>query len=343
MASRLNTILASPFGDDRDPRGFWLLLLEHIEQMRVRGLAAATIRVRVAYVKSFALWCLDRDLMQPAHVTKPILESYQRYLFRYRKACGEPLSWRSQNMHIAQVNQFFRYLVKYNHLPFNPASELELPKQPKSLPKAILSPDEVERILAEPDTTTALGLRDRAILELLYSSGIRRAELCRLQLEQIDVDRRSLFVHKGKGQKDRYVPVGLRALTWVARYVADARERLLLDHKERTLFLTKDGEPLNPDTLTEYARRYIRSAGVDKSGACHIFRHTMATLMHENGADIRYIQAILGHERLETTQIYTQTSLRKLLEIHRQTHPAEKPEEEPEPGVSGCNRSELPK
>ncbi len=330
MSSNLNTVLASPFGDDSDPRGFWLLLLDHVEHLQVRNFAADTVRIRANYVRAFALWCLDRDLTQPALITKPILESYQRYLFRYRKDNDQPLSWRSQNMHLAQVNQFFRYLVKFNHLPFNPASEIELPKQPKSLPKAILSPDEVERILAEPDATTTLGLRDRAILEVFYSSGIRRAELCRLRLEHIDVDRQTIFIKDGKGQKDRYVPVGLRALLWIARYVENAREKLLLDQKEPTLFLTKDGKPINPDSLTEYARKYVKAAGVDKPGACHIFRHTMATLMHENGADIRYIQAILGHERLETTQIYTRTSLRKLLEVHGATHPAERPDEDSE-------------
>ncbi|MCO8124100.1 site-specific tyrosine recombinase XerC [Stieleria sp. TO1_6] len=331
MSSNLNTVLATPFGDDSDPRGFWLLLLEHVEHLQVRNFAADTIRIRANYVRAFALWCLERDLTQPANVTKPILESYQRYLYRYRKENDQPLSWRSQNLHLAQVNQFFRYLVKYNHLPFNPASELELPKQPKSLPKAILSPDEVERILAEPDATTTLGLRDRAILEVFYSSGIRRAELCRLRLEHIDVDRQTIFIKDGKGQKDRYVPVGLRALLWIARYVENARDKLLLDQKEPTLFLTRDGKPLNPDSLTEYARKYIQSSGIEKSGACHIFRHTMATLMHENGADIRYIQAILGHERLETTQIYTRTSLRKLLEVHGQTHPAERPDDDSAP------------
>lgn len=330
MSSNLNTVLANSFGDDSDPRGFWLLLLDHVEHLKVRNYASDTIRIRANYVRAFARWCLDRDLSQPGLITKPILESYQRHLFRYRKENDQPLSWRSQTMHLAQVNQFFRYLVKMNHLPFNPASEIELPKQPKSLPKAILSPDEVERILAEPDATTTLGLRDRAILETFYSCGIRRAELCRLRLDNIDVERKAIFINNGKGQKDRYVPVGLRALLWIARYIESSRDKLLLDQKEPTLFLTKDGKPLNPDSLTEYARKYVQSSGVEKQGACHIFRHTMATLMLENGADIRYIQAILGHERLETTQIYTRTSLRKLLEVHSATHPAEKPDEEAE-------------
>ena len=102
----------------------------------------------------------------------------------------------------------------------------------------------------------------------------------------------------------------MRALVWIARYVEQARDKLLLDEKERTLFVTNQGEPLNPDSLTEYARRYIQSAGINKPGACHIFRHTMATLMHDNGADLTAIQIILGHEKSDTTQIYARTSLR---------------------------------
>jgi integrase/recombinase XerD len=111
--------------------------------------------------------------------------------------------------------------------------------------------------------------------------------------------------------------------------VQQARPQLSLDLTEQTLFLTVDGTPIHPDSLTEYGRRYLKGAGVEKPGACHIFRHTMATLMHDNGADIRTIQAILGHESLDTTQIYTRVGLKKLLETHSQTHPAERPTEPP--------------
>ena len=123
------------------------------------------------------------------------------------------------------------------------------------------------------------------------------------------------------------MPIGIRALTWIARYVEQAREKLCVDPNEQTLFLTVEGKPLQPDSLTEYASRYIKQSGVNKSGACHIFRHSMATAMHDGGADIRTIQAILGHERLDTTQIYTRVGLKKLLETHARTHPAERPDE----------------
>ena len=317
-----------PFGDADNATGFYQLLREHLTWLEIHNFSPSTVRTRATYVRAFALWCLQRDLMTPAVITKAMLEAFQRYLFRYRKHDGKPLAWSSQNLHLKEVRQFFAWLAKQNFIPFSPAAELVLPKLPKALPKAILTIDEVERILQQPETTTALGLRDRAMFEILYSTGIRRAEVCGLMLDHIHVDRQALFVHLGKGQKDRYVPIGLRALNWIARYIEHARDQLCTDRSERTLFLTVDGEPLKPDSLTEYGRRYIERAGVAKPGACHIFRHTMATLMHDAGADIRVIQAILGHAKLDTTQIYTQVSMKKLLDTHSQTHPAERPDKD---------------
>ena len=322
--NRIPTV--KPFGNIEDPRGFYQLLQAHVSWLAVHNFSKTTLEKRALYVKTFALWCLDCDLTSPQVITKPILEAFQRHLFSYRKSDGKPLAWSSQHLHLKELKQFFSWLAKQNYIPFSPATEIELPKQPKTLPKSILSVDEVERILQQPDITTPLGVRDRAIFEVLYSTGIRRAEVCALHIDHIHVDRQVLFVHQGKGQRDRYVPIGLRALLWIARYVESAREQLALDSKERTLFLTLLGSPLNPDSLTEYGRRYIKSANIEKPGACHIFRHTMATLMHDGGADIRTIQAILGHSKLDTTQIYTQVSLKKLLDTHRKTHPAEQPD-----------------
>ncbi len=216
-----------PFGDATDPRGFWLLLQAHTTWLQVHNYSQATIKKRAVYVRSFALWCLERDLLQPRVITKPIIESFQRSLFRHRKKNGQPLAWSGQHLHLKEVRTFFAWLTKLNHIPFNPAAEIELPKQPKTLPKAILTADEVEQVLSQPDATTPLGLRDRAILETFYSTGIRRAEMCALKLDDIQVDRKALFVNQGKGNKDRYVPIGMRALVWIARYVEQARDKLL--------------------------------------------------------------------------------------------------------------------
>ncbi|MGH8241662.1 MAG: tyrosine-type recombinase/integrase, partial [Steroidobacteraceae bacterium] len=158
------------------------------------------------------------------------------------------------------------------------------------------------------------------ILETLYSTGMRRRELMGLSLFDLDRERGTVMIRQGKGKKDRMIPIGERAVRWIDRYQNEVRPGFVVrDHA--TLFLTHTGEPFTPNRLTQLVREYIRAADLGKSGSCHLFRHTMATLMLENGADIRYIQAMLGHAELSTTQIYTQVSIRKLKEIHSATHP----------------------
>ncbi|HXO34177.1 MAG TPA: tyrosine-type recombinase/integrase, partial [Candidatus Acidoferrales bacterium] len=194
----------------------------------------------------------------------------------------------------------------------------------KRLPKTILSADEVERVLVVPDIVTPVGLRDRAMLETFYSTGIRRKELRRLELYDVDRERATLTIRQGKGKKDRMIPIGERALAWVEKYLRESRPQLAVGPDDATLFLTQYGEPFHLDALSNLARDYIAQANLGKSGSCHTFRHTMATLMLEGGADIRYIQQMLGHADLSTTEIYTHVAIRKLQQIHAATHPGAK-------------------
>ena len=209
-------------------------------------------------------------------------------------------------------------MAREHYILHNPASELELPRTGFRLPKAVLSIEEVERVLAQPDIHDVLGLRDRAILETLYSTGMRRLELANLKLHDLDLERGTIFINQGKGQKDRMIPIGERAAQWVAKYLEARQDAVSSD----TVFLSNAGEPFSLDHLSDLVRTYVDAAQIGKRGACHMFRHTMATLMLEGGADIRYIQAMLGHADLKTTQIYTHVAIRQLQEIHRATHPA---------------------
>ena len=245
------------------------------------------------------------------------------YLYHYRKRDGDPLTFSSQLTHLVPVRAWFKWLARQNYILFNPASELELPKVEARLPKHTLTVGEVEQVMAQANVIDPLGLRDRAVLETFYSTGVRRMEMANLLMYDLDVDRGTLMVRQGKGKKDRVVPIGDRAIAWIDRYIHDVRPGLTVgDRSENSLFLTHLGDPFTPDRLTQLVRHYIDKAEIGKSGSCHLFRHTMATLMLENGADIRFIQAILGHTKLDTTQIYTQVSIRKLKEIHTLTHPA---------------------
>jgi integrase/recombinase XerD len=151
---------------------------------------------------------------------------------------------------------------------------------------------------------------------------MRRRELASLGLYDIDRERCTVHIHLGKGKKDRVVPIGERALFWVQKYVLEVRPKLLIGTPTNILFLTHHGEEFTDDRLSQLVKNYIASAELGKQGSCHLWRHTMATLMLENGCDIRFLQVILGHANLKTTEIYTQVSIRKLVEAHRATHPA---------------------
>lgn len=296
----------------------------YLEALEVAGFGNDLLRARRQALTVFLEWASERDLQRPGEVTRPILERYQRHLFYLRKADGAPLTLMRQWLLLDHVRQWFRWLVKQNHLPMNPASDLDMPKVPRTILPAPLEAHEVEAVLAQPDVEDVQGLRDRAILELLYSTGLRRAEAMRLSVYDIEPLRGVVRVRQGKGRKDRVVPIGERALAWVQRYLDTARPQLMVDAQERTLFLNRFGRPFQGNGLGAMTRRYIEAAGVTKRGACHLFRHAMATQMLEHGADVRYIQAMLGHEDLDSTQIYTHVSIAKLQAVHAATHPAAK-------------------
>ena len=224
-------------------------------------------------------------------------------------------------------------MTRQNHILHNPASELELPRLPHRLPRNVLTAQEAEQVIAQPDIREPIGLRDRAILEMLYSTGIRRMEVINLKLYDLDLDRGTFLIRQGKGKKDRFVPIGDRAVAWLQKYIREARPQLAIEPDTGTLFLAHNGEGIGRDMMTMTVRSYVLKAKVGKAGACHLFRHTMATLMLEGGADIRFIQEMLGHARLDTTQIYTQVSIRLLKQIHSATHPAAALKHSPETAV----------
>jgi integrase/recombinase XerD len=299
-----------------------IYLNRFMEWSRIKGLTEQTVIHRERSLRRFIGWCDDRSISQPVLITMPVLEAYQRHLHYHRKADGNALSLGSQHSLLAPLKAFCKWLAKEKYIAYNPAAELELPKAVRGLPKVILSREEMEQILCSINIESIYGVRDRAMLELLYSTGIRRMELINLALHDLDLNRAALLVREGKGRKDRWLPIGERALYWLKKYSLDVRDTLLMHIQEAHLFLTDYGEPWLKNRLSEMVKKYLYHAGIDKPGACHLFRHAMATHMLDNGADIRFIQAMLGHSDLSTTQIYTQVSIEKLREIHAATHPA---------------------
>ena len=239
------------------------------------------------------------------HQMRPFLERYQRYLFLYRKKNGEALSGRSQHMRLVPVKVWFRWLVRNHRILSNPAADIDMPRVEKRLPRHVLSAEEAERILNVPDVTSSLGIRDQAMLETFYSTGMRRAELVGLHVHDGDHERGTVMIREGKGKRSRLIPIGERALAWIRKYLDEVRPQIALANDEGALFLALTGDSIGTRSLGLLVSDYIKRSGVDKPGSCHLFRHTMATLMLENGADVRFVQVMLGHAQLTSTQIYT--------------------------------------
>jgi len=313
-------------GLDRSPDTLTTHVEHYLEWLRVHNRTETGIDSKWRELKPFLWWSQERGLKMPGEITRVMLESYQRWLWRYRKKNGQPLGATTQRSRLGAVRLFFSWLCKQRVLDANPASELELPRVEKRLPIEALSRSEVETLLSVPDVADPLGIRDRAMIELLYSTGIRRTELCRLELSDLKTEKRLLAVRQGKGRKDRVVPVGTRALQWVEKYLGDVRPLLALSPDTKALFLSGYGDAFNPQVLGRIVSRYIDHADIGHRGGPHLIRHTCATHMLEGGADIRYIQQLLGHEKLETTAIYTEVSIVQLQAVHARCHPAESPQ-----------------
>ena len=299
-----------------------LYLQKHLSYLQVRGYRQGTIDNREFIVKRFITWCEMRDIEDVRLISRPVLESYQRYLFYFRRKNGEPFSMATQAKQLTSVKMFFKWLARDNHIIVNPAAELELPKVRKQLPRAILSIDEVQHLLSQPDTRTPQGVRDRAILEMLYSTGLRRTELATVKVQDVDLKASTVFVREGKGGYQRLLPIGVTAIKWLNKYMHDTRHLFFTGMDTHVLFLTDYGESFIKARLSVVVKRYMKAANINKEGAAHLLRHAMATHMLENGADIRFIQEMLGHQKLDTTQIYTRVAIAALKKVHLETHPS---------------------
>ena len=321
-ADKQGGFAAKPDGFDRSDAATLASLVDQwLVRLATHAYSPRTVTARTWAMRSFLSWAEARGLFRPAQIDKLALEGFQRWLWLYRKENSQPLAVATQRSHLGAVQRFFAWLCRENLLPANPAADLDLPRKlPRSLPRS-LSLAEVETILAVPDVSDPLGVRDRAILETLYGTALRRREIVNLDVGDVDRARGIVLVRRGKGGKDRLAPLGAQALAWVERYLEKCRPLLEVSAHETALFLSGYGGRLSPNYLGNWVRRTIDAAQIGKTGSCHLFRHACATHLLENGADLRMIQELLGHARLDTTQIYTAVSITQLREVHARCHP----------------------
>ncbi|WP_171822646.1 site-specific tyrosine recombinase XerD [Sulfobacillus thermosulfidooxidans] len=225
----------------------------------------------------------------------------------------------TQARRLAAIKAYYRFVVNDQGLSNDPTELLSAPKLNRRLPH-VLSIEEVTRLIEAPDLSTVNGMRDRAMLELLYATGVRVSELCHLTMNDWWLDPPKIRC-LGKGSKERYIPLGKLAAEWLMRYVDVARPQLIKDVQEPTLFLNRQGKALTRQGFWKLLKKYAVNAGITKPITPHMIRHSFATHLLENGADLRAVQEMLGHQDISTTQIYTHVSQKRLRPVYDQTHP----------------------
>lgn len=220
---------------------------------------------------------------------------------------------------LSSLKTFYKFMIMEEYVESNPTIDLETPKVKRKLPD-VLSIEDIDRLMECPDLIKPLGLRDRAIMELMYGTGIRVSECLDLQLEDLNFTAGFLRC-RGKGNKERIVPVNAMAIEWVQNYLRKARPQMVKSRAERTLFLNAHGHPLSRQGFFKILARYAQESGINKEVTPHVLRHSFATHLLENGADLRAVQEMLGHADISTTQIYTHLSNRRLRQVYNQAHP----------------------
>jgi integrase/recombinase XerD len=311
--------------DEREVLRIKHLMGKYFEHLEMENYSPTTIETYRSHLNPFLRFLADRgDVENLSAVTGETLHQYQMEVHGERIR-GRPMTVATHCHRLVAVRSLFRYLARRGAILSDPAGCLELPRLPETLPRRVLTVREMEKILRAPDVDRPLGLRDRAIMELLYSTGIRNAELRALNVGDVDPRNNQVHVTQGKGRRDRVLPLGEIAGSYVERYLEDARPTLTKGWEPTAaLFVNHQGRRLGDCGLIYcVVGRYARAAKL--AGVTpHVFRHTCATHMLKGRANIRHIQELLGHRSLTSTQRYTRLEITDLKREHRRCHPRER-------------------
>jgi integrase/recombinase XerD len=288
----------------------------------VRSMAVRTVDSYASELKSFFPYLERQGLTNLGRLTRTHLEGYRLDLFQ-RRYRDKPLSLATLSGRLTAIKQFAKFLYRENYLLLDIALGFELPGRHRRLPRVILSEREVIQLIEFPDTKTLKGLRDRLILELLYGTAIRNSEMRAVCIDEIDHERGLLRVSRGKGDKDRVLPLGEEAKAWLDEYLYRGRPLYNDSPEQKLLFPGDNGKGINRHWLATRVRLIAKRAGLEKTVTPHVLRHSCATHLLRRGANLRHIQKLLGHASLDTTQIYTHVEISDLAKAIEQFHPRE--------------------
>lgn len=315
-------------------------LADYKKHLEARHLAATTIEQRIKILTRFHEWLGPRDLRD---IDLNTVLAYQSHLAKPRQTTGKPNSKGYQNTQLRAVKNYTAFLKEREVLLIDPSENLPVLRSPKSLPKGVLTMAQIIQLLRLCDLGCPFGFRDRALMEMLFSCGLRGRELCRLTIYDPDFDKRTLRVLQAKGRKDRVVPIGKVALEYLREYIARVRP-LILDKNQKgksnaasVLFLNQVGTPLQGHTLWRLIKGYREKSKLPTSISTHSFRHACATEMLKGGASVRHVQEMLGHADITTTQVYTHLAKADLQAVHQKTAPSERRKDKAAPAFEMTN------
>ncbi|MFK2931896.1 tyrosine-type recombinase/integrase [Dyella agri] len=295
----------------------------HLNALTAGGRSPDTVRCTKYGLRRFVIFLATAQLEHIEQLDHEALMRYREDVSCRLTSKGTMLSLGFQAGLLGYVRVFCRWMVAQDWLIADPSKRVPIPQTAHHLPKAIMEYDEVLRVLSQPDAHTTLGFRDRVIMEVLYSSGIRRAEVAHLRVDDVDTEHGFLIVREGKGRKDRAVPIGASVCALLNTYLTGIRPDWPGAKHDAHLFLGVGGRRLQPLAIGDIVQRHSLAAGLTKSVSTHSFRHACATHMLRAGASIRHIQELLGHASIDSTMIYTRVTINDLRAAHRQFHPRE--------------------
>lgn len=307
-----------------------------LHNARLKNYSPLTIRQIDLSLRLFIEFARSQGADEAGQVDGAMVERYKTHMSNFIARSGKPLTVNTAGDRLYQVQAWFAFMKKRGLVHFNPAAEVALPRRAKSLPRGVLRPDEVEKVMSLPNLKTPIGYRDRTMMELLYASGARAAELTGIRIGDLDLKKKVVKV-LGKGNKQRFVPLTTPCCRFLERYLADIRPRLIEDIRPAghnwlkfagtagdLLFVSVYGGPVKPGWLGTLMKRYLFLAGVNRPiSPVHGFRHTVATHLIGDGMDVRYVQAMLGHNCINSTHIYTHVERESMGKMVKAYHPLE--------------------
>jgi integrase/recombinase XerD len=315
---------ATPAPGPQEPSALDVLSTRYLKHLELINYSPRTLATQVVYFHRFGEFLTERKISDVRTVTSATLQDFQHWLFYQPTIRGTARTVASQNRVLSAIKSFFAFLVAEGYMAHNPAQGFKLAKEPDALPKNVLTPEEARRFIEAPDTQTLSGYRDRTLLEVLYSTGIRKSELRNLTVDDVNLEEELLRVNRGKGAKDRVVPLSSVACQFLENYLKAIRPEMLKGRQTDKLFLSiRDGRPIGEHGVKAILNYYVRKLRLKKHVTCHLWRHTCATHLVKNNANLRCVQEMLGHKSLATTERYLRLTITDLKEAHHKFHPRE--------------------